>query len=255
MKKLLSLVVTAHRREYLTEALFSVCAQTHKKFELVLCIDTSIDEGLCRFIEPLFNIIQCDTKKMIVIKGNGTAGHTRNTAITSTSGEWIAYLDGDDMLFPTAIERMMYYMSENKKYSIFSSGMIRIHKNGQIQMLPQSLNYYPPKNIYTRDPELFEEATFFNSFQLMRRSCWEYYQYDETTNGEDVDFILHQLLKFRFLKVPEYLYYYRDVENSFSKEIYKNKNLTSNKYINGYYKQLYEAHKFFLIKDNFDKND
>lgn len=237
----ISLILTAHRREFLSEALISICAQTDKDFELVLCLDLSVDEGLIHFVEPLFNSVCCKEKKKFGIFGNGTAGYTRNYAIAMSSGNWIAYIDGDDMIYPSAIQCMRRKMSENRMFSIFTSGMMRVKFDGKIEELPQSLTYYPPLDIYYHDPDIIGEATYFNQFQLMKKDCWEYYHYDETTNGEDIDFMLHQLTRYRYMKVAEYLYYYRDVDNSFSKTVYPTGDLTTRRYLSGYYQKLYES--------------
>lgn len=250
----LSLVLTAHRKEYLAEALISICAQTDKNFEFVLCLDVQKDNDLANYCKPLFDSIQCAEKKIVTIYGNGTAGFTRNKAFGNTTGKWIAYLDGDDMLSPIAVETMKKYICENESYDIFSSGMIRITTDGVCVNLLPSLSYYPPKSIYVIDPETINANTYFNQFQVMRREVWEQYNYDTSSNGEDIDFMLVNLLKWKYKKVPMYLYYYRDVQNSFSKELYDSGDYTTQRYIDGYYKRYYEENYSDALSCNFSDN-
>lgn len=237
---LFSLVLTAHRKDYLMEALISVCAQTDQDFEFVLCLDLHEDSQLADYCTSLFEQISCRQKKLITVIGNGTAGFCRNEAFRNTTGRWISYLDGDDMIAPVAVERMKHRIQRDKHFDIFSSGMMRIDANGVCIGLPDSLTYYPPREIYWIDSETIGVATFFNQFQAMRREVWEQYNYDESSNGEDIDFMLINLLKWNFRKVPEYLYYYRDVDNSFSKKIYAEGDFTTKRYQDRYYLRYYE---------------
>lgn len=251
---MISLVVTAHRREYLVESLLSVAAQNNKKFELVLCLDIRKDKELEAYCLPVFNLIKCQNKKIITLVGNGTAGFVRNSAFRNTTGEWICYLDGDDMLSPDAMDVMSGCISRYNYIDIFSSAMIRVDMNGICQIMEESLHYYPPISIYDVDPETIHEPTFFNQFQMMRRAVWENYHYDESTNGEDIDFMLINLLKWNFKKVPQYLYYYRDVNNSFSKKTYINGDFTTIRYQTGYYHSYFRKYYSDKFRGNF-RND
>lgn len=236
---LFSLVLTAHRPNYLVEALISVAAQTDKDFEFILCLDTATNNALEKYCIPFFNQIKCTDKKIVSVKGNGTAGFIRNYAFKNTTSKWISYLDGDDMISPNAVEVMKQAILNNEGYDIFSSGMVRIFSNGKTELLKDSLTYYPPINIYDVDPEIIGQPTFFNQFQVMRKQVWESYQYDTSSNGEDIDFMLIHLLKWRFKKIPQYLYFYRDVNDSFSKITYETGDFTTKRYVSGYY------HKYF----------
>lgn len=238
-----SLVVTAHRKVFLYEALISVAAQNDKNFEFVLCLDENGEEGLEEYCKDIFDSIQCAEKRIVKVKGQGTAGYIRNEAFRNTTGQWLAYLDGDDMLSPDAIEIMREQIEKHKDIDIFSSGIARIEKDGRVVNWEDSLTYYPPITIYDVDPDAIGAPTFFNQFQVMRREVWESYEYDTSSNGEDIDFMLIQLLKWKYMKVGKYLYFYRDVDNSFSKEqIYENVDFTTKRYQQGFYSE-------YLIKN------
>ncbi len=256
MKKLiLSLVVTAHRKEYLAEALISVANQSDKDYELVLCLDLNINRDLDVYCKQFYDNINCSKKRMLTISGNGTAGYCRNEAFRNTSGAWIAYLDGDDMLAPDAVETMKGAILDYPQYDIFSSGIIRINSKGLSIPMVESLYYYPPRNIYWVDPEVVGKPTYFNQFQVMRREVWEGYEYDINSNGEDIDFMLINLLKWKFKKISKYLYYYRDVEDSFSKELYKNGDFTTQRYLSGYYKKYYDMKYSKIFANNFKDDE
>lgn len=247
----ISLVVTAHRKNFLYEALTSVAAQNDKEFEFVLCLDLNGDNLLEEYCKNIFDSIQSTKKKIIKIQGNGTAGYSRNEAFRNTTGNWIAYLDGDDIISPNAISIMRAQIESNREYDIFSSGMAQIAKDGQVIEWEDSLIYYPPITIYKEDPDSIGEPTFFNQFQIMRRCVWETYEYDTSSNGEDIDFMLIQLLKWKFKKVGEYLYYYRDVDHSFSKEQYTKGDFTTQRYQQGFYEEYFKKNYSDKVACNF----
>lgn len=251
----ISLIVTAHKKCFLYEALISVAAQNEKNFELVLCIDENGEEGLEEYCKDVYDSIQCSEKKIVKIQGQGTAGYARNEAFRNTTGKWIAYLDGDDMISPTAIKTMYEQIEKHKEIDIFSSGMSRIERDGKVTNWEDSLTYYPPITIYEEDPDVIGTPTYFNQFQVMRREVWEAYEYDISSNGEDIDFMLIQLLKWKYFKVGKYLYYYRDVENSFSKEIkYENVDLTTKRYQQGFYAEYFKKNYSVQVAENFIEN-
>lgn len=248
----ISLVVTAHRKCFLYEALISVAAQDDKDFEFVLCIDSNGEEGLEEFCKDIFDCIECTEKRIVKVKGQGTAGYIRNEAFSNTTGNWLAYLDGDDIIAPDAIRIMREAIEKNKEVDIFSSGMARIDKKGNIVKWEESLTYYPPITIYKEDPDVIGEPTYFNQFQVMRREVWESYKYDTSSNGEDIDFMLINLLKWKFKKVSKYLYFYRDVENSFSKELkYEKTDFTTLRYQQGFYLEYFKENYSEHVASNF----
>ena len=247
----ISLIVTAHRKCFLYEALISVAAQDDKDFEFVLCFDETGEGGLEEYCKDIFDSIQCAEKRIVKIKGQGTAGYIRNEAFRNTTGNWLAYLDGDDIIAPNAIRTMREQIEKYKEYDIFSSGMARIEKDGNVVNWEESLTYYPPITIYEEDPEVLGEPTFFNQFQVMHRKVWESYKYDTSSNGEDIDFMLIQLLKWKFKKVSKYLYFYRDVDNSFSKELYKRGDFTTLRYQQGFYSEYFKKNYNEHVACNF----
>lgn len=246
-----SLIVTANRKNFLIECLMSIMLQTDKNFELILCLDVKNTPDLKEYCNLYFNRIDCTNKKIITLIGNGTAGYTRNYAFKNTSGKWIAYLDGDDMLLPNSIEAMKKYIKCKTNIDIFSSGIIRINKKGICYPIEESLHYYPPINIYEVDPDSIHQPTYFNQFQAMKREVWENYNFDTSSNGEDIDFMLINLLKWHFYKIPKYLYMYRDVEESFSKIEYKDGDFTTKRYESGFYKKYFKKNYKKEFKFNF----
>ncbi len=101
-----SIITPAHNDEkFISETIESVLSQTHKNFELIIVNDGSTDETL--------NIIKSyDDKRIVLIesKENNGAAWARNVAIKKATGDYIAFLDGDDIWEPQKLERQLDFM-------------------------------------------------------------------------------------------------------------------------------------------------
>jgi glycosyltransferase involved in cell wall biosynthesis len=252
MRSDLTLIVTAHRPPFLAEALYSVATQTTQNFDLICCADVRHGDEVLRCFVEHWPSLSSRTKRLLPISGNGTAGYVRNRGFAAATTEWVAYLDGDDFLRADAIEVLLKAIDDDpREVRVFSTGMVRIHDDGREEPCPNSLTYLPPLWIYEIDPDTVEHVTYFNQLQAIRRCHWEEYPYDETTNGEDIDFMLHQLLLGRFMKIPEYLYYFRDTPGSFSKSAFVGGDICTQRYRQGYYATLLQRYLKPALLSNF----
>ena len=95
--------------QFIAETIRSVLAQTHKNFELIIVDDGSTDNT--KKIVSSFN-----DKRIIFIqnKKNRGAAYCRNLAISKATGDYIAFLDGDDLWVPNKLEKQLKFMRTNK---------------------------------------------------------------------------------------------------------------------------------------------
>jgi glycosyltransferase involved in cell wall biosynthesis len=97
---LVSVVIpTWNRRQLVQEAIASVLAQTYINFELIVVDDGSTDrtvEELRRLDDPRLHVIAAEH--------TGSAAISRNVGIKEAKGEWIAFLDSDDLWMPDKLE-------------------------------------------------------------------------------------------------------------------------------------------------------
>ena len=97
----LSIIVPVYNaNKYINKCVHSILSQTFKDFELILVDDGSTDNSyeLCKELEKKDNRIK------VYHKENGGQGSARNFGIEHSSGEYIAFVDNDDIIHPQMYE-------------------------------------------------------------------------------------------------------------------------------------------------------
>ena len=109
-KILVSIIVNCFNgEEYLNESLTSVINQTYKNWELIFWDNQSIDQSaqiLKNFNHPNFNYFYAPHHTDL--------GEARQLAFKKTKGEWIGFLDCDDMLLPNKLQEQINMINSYK---------------------------------------------------------------------------------------------------------------------------------------------
>lgn len=101
---LVSVIVPAWNAEAtIAETLQSVADQTYRNLEIIVVDDGSVD----RTAEIAREFSASEPRARLIVKENGGVASARNSAITESSGEWIAPIDADDLWHPTRVEKMV----------------------------------------------------------------------------------------------------------------------------------------------------
>ena len=89
-------------QDYLEEALQSIQNQTFDDYEVLMVDDGSTDASL----EIMKKYSQSDTRFISYSKENKGVSQARNYALDRAHGEYVAFLDGDDLMPKRALEAM-----------------------------------------------------------------------------------------------------------------------------------------------------
>lgn len=101
---MISVIVPVYRAEkYIESCVGSILAQTYRDFELILVEDGSPD----RSGEICDMLAQSDNRIRVLHKENGGAATARNAGLNLARGEYIAFVDGDDLLHPQYLEYLL----------------------------------------------------------------------------------------------------------------------------------------------------
>lgn len=116
MNALVSIITPAHNSEkYISETVISVLTQTYRNWEMLITDDGSTDDTwalISRFAEKDGRI------KCLRHKECRGAGPARNTSLAHAKGEYVAFLDSDDIWHPEKLEKQLRFMqSQNSDFS------------------------------------------------------------------------------------------------------------------------------------------
>jgi glycosyltransferase involved in cell wall biosynthesis len=116
---------TYNRKDYLKETLDSIFAQTYRDYEVTVVDDGSTD-GTEQMIKKTGYPVRYYWQE------NQGEAATRNKLIGLAEGQFITFIDSDDLLMPDAVERMVNVMeAENEEVIVYGS-YLRIDKDGNV---------------------------------------------------------------------------------------------------------------------------
>ncbi len=106
---LVSIIMPSWNTErFISETIQSVINQTYKNWELIIVDDCSTDNT-----DAVVASFKDDRIKYLHNVKNSGAALTRNKAMREARGEWIAFLDSDDLWTPDKLEKQVRFMNEN----------------------------------------------------------------------------------------------------------------------------------------------
>lgn len=139
---LVSIIMPSYNASrFITESIKSVIVQTYQNWELLIADDYSKDSS----VEVIKKIIDKDQRiKLFSLLKNVGAAAARNVAIEHANGQYIAFLDSDDVWEPEKLERQLAFMKENKYAFTYSEYYVMEEdgkKTGSFIRIPSSLSY------------------------------------------------------------------------------------------------------------------
>ncbi|HET6551199.1 MAG TPA: CDP-glycerol glycerophosphotransferase family protein [Solirubrobacter sp.] len=164
-----SVVVPIYNVEtYLAACLESLAAQTLTDIEVVMVNDGSTD-GSPAIAEAF---AARDPRFKLISQPNGGLSRARNTGIDAATGEFLAFVDSDDVVAPNAYELLVAAL--DRSGSDFASGFAhRLTSSGTrpVVFLAKAFAETRLKTHITRDRLLLRDRTAWN--KLFRRSFWD----------------------------------------------------------------------------------
>ena len=168
MAKISVVVPVYNVEEYLDECLASLVRQTARDLEILIIDDGSTDSSA----QIAQRYAAQDDRIRIITRPNGGLGAARNTGIEEATGEYLAFLDSDDVVPPTAYELLLNSLEGTG--SDFATGNVhRLTAKGtsQAPFLAAVFQRDRPKTHVKRFRELISDRIVPN--KLWRRSFWD----------------------------------------------------------------------------------
>lgn len=223
----ISLIIPMYNAEqYIAACLDSILAQTFKNFELIIVDDCSTDKS-SDIIDSYIPKFGGRLNHFRLKTNTGGAGIPRNKGITLARGEYIMFMDSDDLITATALEenlklareynsdvmyRTLYYKlsadgSEKKlagvpKYKPGDETVIDNDLDMRVKDMAHSRYWLAPWRTFSRREFILENELFFPNIRPYEDLVWT-----------------HALLIYskNFLRVPHPIYFYRDNEGSMTR--------------------------------------
>lgn len=122
MKKVSVVVATYRRDQELRTALSSLAGQSYENLEIIV-VDDNADAHWNKKVEAIFHdfraMTRCTNIKLEVNKVNMGSAKTRNIGVSLATGDYITFLDDDDVYLPDKVSKQAALMDEGEyDYSI-----------------------------------------------------------------------------------------------------------------------------------------
>jgi glycosyltransferase involved in cell wall biosynthesis len=204
-----SVVIPAYNTaDTLGEAINSVLAQTRQDFEIVVVDDGSSDDTA--MVAEGFT----DRRVRVYRQENAGPSAARNRGIAQAVGEYVGWLDSDDLWLPNYLAEMGQALEENPRAGFAYTHSWILDASGRFRSVPTGAWHRPSTPVLPRDQfvaELLQEC--FVSDPTIRRTALEQVGgYDESiSHGEDWEMWLRLAnAGFEAVRVEGPLSIYRD---------------------------------------------
>lgn len=209
------IVPTFNRLELLKETIKSLSSQGKNVFEIIVVDDGSTD-GTIEFIK------KAQPGVLLIEQPNQGPGAARNRGIEAATGEYIAFLDSDDLWFPWTCQAYRKVIEESDAGLIF--GKPHLFRNSddleKINFRAESLAWNSFNDYFASGDEWrWWGASSF----IVRRDLLEGVRFvEQPINGEDADFVMKLGSGIRLAQVIDVpTFAYREHDGSVMKNLNK----------------------------------
>jgi len=185
-KKVSVIIPTYNRASLVKEAIESVLSQTYDNFEIIVIDDGSTDNTR-ELLGPYKNKIN-----YIFMKNMGVSA-ARNEGIKKSKGDYITFLDSDDLWSANKLEEEIKYFDENPKAKVCYTDEIWFRNGARVN--PRKKHYKPSGEIFLELLPLCRISA--SSIMIKREVIEDIGLFDDTMPVcEDYDYWLRIALKY-----------------------------------------------------------
>lgn len=197
-QKISVIIPVYNASNYLKQCLNSILSQNYKNLEIILVDDGSTDSsyGICKDYE------RKDKRIKVFKQENRGPGTARNLALSKATGDWLSFVDSDDVLEDRFYEKLL---SHGEDYNIICSG-VRVLFDVENQQTQSEINFYNNANKFDGknkvDYAVMSQINTELWNKLFKKSILDQYNITFKSGAfEDGDIL------FRVLAVSPYIYF------------------------------------------------
>ena len=195
---------------YIEESITSVINQTYQNWELIIINDGSSDNTA----DIAAWLASKDSRIYLINQQNKKLSGARNTGVRAAKGEWIAFLDADDLWVPEKLEKQLLYADKNPDCGLIFSDGFKFYDDllenrvpyetisgsftaAEMYKLQYHGNYIPVLSVIVKKKH-FDAIGFLDEDPNLYGGCedWDYW----------LQFAIHGV---SFYGIDEKLFYYR----------------------------------------------
>ena len=124
MPKISVIVPTYNRTRFLPISIKSILAQTFEDYEIIIVDDGSTDDTST--VVRSFS----DSRIKYIRQSNAGQAAARNTGLSHAAGEYIGFLDDDDLYVPSALQVLSTCLDKHPDIGMVSGGWFAIDEHG-----------------------------------------------------------------------------------------------------------------------------
>ena len=187
-----------NRSEYILDCINSLFRQTHKNFEVIIVDDGSTDGT----VEICKKLAEEDDRIKFFQSSHGGVSSARNYALEHTTGEYVFFLDSDDMINSLLLETLVREMKKHNAsigacnvFSVYNSNWEKLKEKLKIAPTPSESVY---KNNSQALTEMFSGITPLSCIGgvMMKRELIGNTRFSKDLFiGEDFWFIYENVIK------------------------------------------------------------
>lgn len=205
-----SVIVPAYNAmKYLPETLDTVLQQSLQDFEVII-----VDDGSSDAIEAWASQLT-DSRVQLLSQVNQGPSAARNNGIASAQGEYIAFLDADDLWDSTKLEKQVEILDRQPAVGLVYTWVSSVDEHGVSR--GRVIKNYDEGDVW--QVLLLHNIVECGSTPMVRRACFDQLGvFDQAIKYvEDRDMWLRIASRYQFAVIQEPLVYYRQHSNSGSR--------------------------------------
>lgn len=192
MPKVSVIIPTYNRSSLVKDAICSVLAQTELDLEVIVVDDGSTDDT--RSVVDNFN----DSRIKYYYKQNGGVSSARNFGMAKSEGEYVAFLDSDDIWPENFLEATSFVLDDDASYGLAYTATIQKYEDGgeRVDDLSRCVSGWITKH-------LFKYSTIWPMAVLIHRSVLDGFWFDEGLKiCDDNEAFVRLSTRTKFIFVP-----------------------------------------------------
>lgn len=194
---LVSIITPVYQSErFIERTILSVLAQSYQNWEMILIDDCSHDKSA----EIIQKFVEKDKRiKYLRLETNSGAAVARNKAIEMAQGEYLAFLDSDDLWEPSKLEKQLEFMKEkNSNFSFTRIKIIDSNNNTIKETIPIPLkvdyNYLLKRTVIATSTVIINRHNITNFSMPLRRGGQDYATWLQLLRNIDYAYGLNECL-------------------------------------------------------------